>query len=406
MDKKIELLKMWFDAFIDNENPKEFFIGMADYLNQFDTVPEFDRITNEIHAQYKPLDEKLKSLEGIALKRLKEIYKEVLNYISENKIEDEAVNKNIKECEDWIAGRTAGDGGVVSGLHIELEDTISALYKLPEHKEFALRYIELYKGNPNLVNRYVKSQEVEDFEEYRRELKRKSEIEFWGILSRIGDMLQTIKRGREIYQSMVDEYKKTNSSQISINMLNYSIPVAEWVSIEEGRQRKDLYVFDVKRVRPWLRRIHNHIVTEASKIESETQTDKTVGEEPQIPEKFIVSVNDREIWVNEWLLSRPHAIGKNMEIFEEMRLKPKELVKKSNLSESLRSELGIKNLTKVLYELGFRGEILKTFFSKRGKTGYLYVGDNITTKELEDRGIKIKKLLKELKIADLKNSPV
>lgn len=272
MDKKIGLLQMWFNAFIDAENPKEFFIGMADYLKYSDSVPEFDQITSKIHAEYKPLKEKLQSLEEIALKKLKEIYKEVSEYISENKIEDEAVNKNIKECESWITGKTFGSGGIVSGLSVELDDTIASLYKIPEHKEFASKYIEFYKDNPDLISRYLKLQENEDFEEYRRELERKSEIELWGLLGRVGEMLETIKEGREKYKSLVDEYRKTNSSQISFNILNYAIPMSEWASIEEDKQKKDLFIFDVKKIRPWLRRIHNYVITEASQVNSEVQS--------------------------------------------------------------------------------------------------------------------------------------
>ena len=122
--------------------------------------------------------------------------------------------------------------------------------------------------------------------------------------------------------------------------------------------------------------------------------------------KLVITVKDREIWVNSWLLSKPHAIGTNFEMFEFISQKPKENITISILPESLKSVLGNKSLSKVLYELGFKGELLKAFFIKRGKIGVCYVGDEVTKNELVARGIRIPKLLKELEIANIKNRPV
>jgi len=130
-----------------------------------------------------------------------------------------------------------------------------------------------------------------------------------------------------------------------------------------------------------------------------------------IPKTFEIQVKDRYIWVNEYLLSKPHAVGSNFEFFEYVRSQPSntKIERKNLLSQfgglSIKEQVKNKGFIKILNELGFKGEILKAFFPKRGKNIVVYKGDKITKKDLEKAGIKIPLFLKELELTHLKNNP-
>jgi len=133
---------------------------------------------------------------------------------------------------------------------------------------------------------------------------------------------------------------------------------------------------------------------------------KVKGAPADLSETFKVSVKDREIWINDYLLSKPHAVGKNFEFFDFVRQNAKKTITKSELPNFLKEEIGSKGFSKILNEIGFKGEILKAFFPKRSKKRLIvYRGDNITWKDLEEAGVKIELFVKELELAHLKNNP-
>lgn len=133
-----------------------------------------------------------------------------------------------------------------------------------------------------------------------------------------------------------------------------------------------------------------------------------------IIDKYKISVKDNKIWVNEYLIGKPHAVGSNFEFFEYIRSKsPHTLIKRSempNVGDGVdfgytKDTIKGKSFIKILTELGFKGEILKAFFYKRGKSTLIYRGDQITKEDLEKAGVKISLFLKELELAHIRNSP-
>lgn len=134
------------------------------------------------------------------------------------------------------------------------------------------------------------------------------------------------------------------------------------------------------------------------------------GEQPEsgevVPETFEVSLNDRSIWVNKkYLIGKPHAIGTNYAFFEYLMANPEKLLKISEFPESLHEEIRGKKIPKLLNYLGFKGEILKLFFPKRGKIGLIFT-PRVSDAELEKRGIKKGVLMKQLDLANEENRPV
>lgn len=133
-----------------------------------------------------------------------------------------------------------------------------------------------------------------------------------------------------------------------------------------------------------------------------------------IPDKYKISVKDREIWVNEYLIGKPHSVGSNFEFFDYIRSKQSHTLiernKMPNVGDGIgygytKKAIGKKSFIKILNNLGFKGEILKAFFYKRSKDTLIYRGDEITKEDLEKAGVKTSLFLKELELAHIKNSP-
>lgn len=137
---------------------------------------------------------------------------------------------------------------------------------------------------------------------------------------------------------------------------------------------------------------------------------KQSKEKTEMPTIFEVKIRDRYIWINNYLLSKPHATGSNLEFFEYVQKQPPntkiERNKLPNFGDlSLKQEVKNKSFIKILTELGFKGELLKAFFPKRGQDMLIYRGDKITKKDLEKTGVKMSLFIKELELAHLKSSP-
>lgn len=183
---------------------------------------------------------------------------------------------------------------------------------------------------------------------------------------------------------------------------------AEVEGFREGMEKSlkeevSIVIVDIER----LKKLYENIETKLKRKQLKKKVQKKL---PVIPKFFEIQVKDRYIWINNYLLSKPHAVGSNFEFFEYIRSHPGERIERENLPSqfgtlSLKAEVKNKSFIKILNELGFKDEILKAFFPKRGKDMLVYRGDKITQKDLEKSGIKIPLFLKELELAHIKNNP-
>jgi hypothetical protein len=146
-----------------------------------------------------------------------------------------------------------------------------------------------------------------------------------------------------------------------------------------------------------------NIEKEIKQIKPEKAPEKIL---PQSQEYYEISIRDREIWVNGYLLSRPHAVGTPYEFFEHIRLQPiNTKIEKQILPESLKNAVGKQKLIKLLNALGFKGEITKAFFSKVTKASLYYKGNKIMDEDLKKAGVKKNLFIKQLEVAHAQNSP-
>lgn len=150
------------------------------------------------------------------------------------------------------------------------------------------------------------------------------------------------------------------------------------------------------------RQHHLKIVKPSTKVK--------ILEKNPIENKYKISVKDRDIWINDYHLSKPYAVGSNFEFFEYVRSKPvgipiKRIDLPSKLGDlSIQNETKNKSFIKILNGLGFKGQILRAFFIRRSRDSVIYMGDEITKDDLKENGVKIPLFLKELEVAHIKNN--
>jgi len=127
--------------------------------------------------------------------------------------------------------------------------------------------------------------------------------------------------------------------------------------------------------------------------------------EEGMPQSFVITTKDREIWVNDFLLSKPHAVGANKGFFDYIYENAGSRIERGLMPDYAKEGIkGDKGFTKVINELGFKGEILKAFCPERSKTKIL-LRKEISAEQLKRERINIELLLQELRTAHVKNSP-
>src|SRR5437016_1432537 len=106
---KTQLLQKFFDSFINLTNPHDFFVGLADYMEYADSVPEFDRITSELTVKRKEYEDKLNELSKIAISRLDELKNKLEIYVKKHHIENSVIESALKEYKAWKDGLMNGN---------------------------------------------------------------------------------------------------------------------------------------------------------------------------------------------------------------------------------------------------------------------------------------------------------
>jgi hypothetical protein len=124
---------------------------------------------------------------------------------------------------------------------------------------------------------------------------------------------------------------------------------------------------------------------------------------PIVTAMFSVNIKDREVRVNDFVLSRPHAAGRNMRFMEYIFNHPDKDIDREDLPVLLRKEIKTTKFTILLHELGFTGEILKAFFPMRSQER-LRFRKTISRDELEQQGISADVLLQAIKLAHTKSN--
>ncbi len=256
----LDVLKGYYDAFINIDDPKRFFYGLADYLEFLDKVPVLNEFSVELFAKRKPFEDRLKALEGPAHERLAAIKNELADYVAKHKIENPHIEQSLKEYDGWRTKKIVGSNGPLDGMHDVLRDIVEFLHKMPEHKAFADRYIQYWESNPELIKHYLPVKEFDEYREAEQEYKNGMKNELWGQMGSIAWQYQVIRHGDERRKKLEKEYQETKSTELHWDLMNHSILNGEWRQIMEDRKTDRIYFFNVQEVRQTIVRYQNQLV--------------------------------------------------------------------------------------------------------------------------------------------------
>lgn len=259
----LQILERYYNTFIEQEATKPFFLGLTDYLDYAETLPEYDLITTLISNQAKPLYEKLAVQDKTALEKINKIHKEIKRYIDKNRIENEIIKRLFQEYDSYLAGHSRSSLGLTNALHNHLRDIIEILYGKNESKAFATRYIELFDSSKAQVKRYLPLKEFDEFAEAKDEVQRGYRDAIWGAQAHIYELYDVIRKGRETHKAILERYKKRESGA-TYNLLNFGVIFGEWKSIEEGKSDRIPTFFNVKKIKPLVQRFHMHVLAHFS----------------------------------------------------------------------------------------------------------------------------------------------
>ncbi len=297
----LQILERYFNTFITQDDPKHFFIGMADYLNYGDGVPEYDWITSEISAMPAALLSKFEEQKKVAFERVREKHKEITTAIREKNINLPAVENALVECKQIFDGHIYSETPGAYMLHLRLYDIIQALYQTPEYREFASQYITFSERDKTQPRQYLPIKELDELMKTKAEVERGAEDAIWGIQAHIYNLREVINRGREIGEGITERIQKREPGA-TLDMLNFGVLMGEWMKIEEGRPERDPVFFVPKKVRPQVQRFHMYVVahfTEAraainaakpiealkESVEIKPEVDSTVAKKPILLEE-------------------------------------------------------------------------------------------------------------------------
>lgn len=268
MNEKIQLLDRFYNSFISLDNPKDFFNGLCDYIDYLESVPEFDRISKELLGKVKPFDEKIEKLNLIGVKKMKEVHKELSDYISANKIESAEIKEAFNEYDAWLNGKIVGSRELADALHDKLCDVVRLLYEKPEHKEFASKYIIFWKDKVN-TKHWLYPPEIKEYFDFLKDAQEKYKTELWGRMNDVNKFYNIIKNGGERRKELVRASIEDNSLKASYELFSsHDILYGEWKQIENGKFDKAIF-FDVKEVKPVIIRFQNYILKELNTQKNE-----------------------------------------------------------------------------------------------------------------------------------------
>jgi hypothetical protein len=225
-------------------------------------------------------------------------------YIKKHEIKNDVIEHALKEYQNWKDGLISGSMPLVHNLHDRLCDVIRALYELPEHKEYALKYIEFWKNDKTLIRYYLPLKEMAEFYDFKEEFDEKSKSELWGQVSKLGWIFQIIKNGKIKHLELVNKLEHGNikdRTEASHELLwGYNPTYGAWKRIQQGESAHGSIggsMFDVNKIKPIVTRLHNFILSKnfISEIVNDAfeKNIKELGENSKItnPENSSIPIN-------------------------------------------------------------------------------------------------------------------
>ncbi len=399
----LDNLKGNLSVFIDLSSGWEFFVGIRDYVNYINNTPELKSLVSNLEKDRETLLVQDLPLEKITEKELLNSLTKIRVIITKNKLEaDPEIAKIIYNIESYLnpSGGLSMSGEVSDNLNNFLFDICRSV---PEEKRFIL-FKQFINKNPvrkNIYGNFTFSGTLEKRRALTAHIKHRDSIELWWSswlkLSKVPTFIEAdsiykvelkdgdVKYAYELIKAR-EEYDNTGRGTAFAKL------IPEYKSL-------------VLRVQEFLRQ---GISQNTSEQQEKGEEEKNKPEEDvtlNFPEQLSLSQRDRQIWVNDsYFLSKPNWTGGNIEFFEYLMENSSKTISREELPKGLANVIRMKRFPKILVALGFKGEILKAFCSKRGEDRVLFL-KTVSRKDLLSRGINLAILMRELELAHLRNSP-
>ena len=407
MKNVIETLEKYYQSFKNEKEDRDFFLGLADYVKYIKTTSETKEIITLLSKDKTEDVKKIKQSIKEAREEMEEVKNKLFRRIKQKKISFNDLDKALQRYQDYKNGKLFNYYPKLVEQRNELTIIIKVLWE-NNYKEIIKDLVDQDK-NPSNVRFCTCFKKLEQCWKYFNELIKFREWWAWDELALVYIATFKPKKEMEKYKREWNEWRHN---------LEFSTKNLAFLKKEIGRMNfcsnHSIYykpeIFRKNNYTSYLNRVHTYLIQELNKKE-ECKKPKEQFKQDEILRTFIeIQVKDKYIWVNNYLLSKPHIAGSNSEFFEYVRAQPANTkIERDKLPDygdlALKQQVKNKSFIKILNELGFKGEILKAFFPKRGKDMLIYRGDKINKKDLEKTGIKIQLFLKELELAHLKNSP-
>ncbi len=288
MSRDIDILERHYSSFIYSDDTKEFFEGLRYYMDLIQEDERYNKILNDLLEQGKPLYAELKKLEIAAEKKLGEIHKELLEYITKNNLTDE-VKGCLTEYEGYVRSKS------LTGQYEELFDIVSYFYKKPEHTEFMTRYV-VFSPHKVYISYYLYPAEYKSYWECLQELKAKYQGDLWGQMSEVIRHIEVVRKGREKKKQLLKSALDDNNFEAKREYaLSHVFLLGEWQQIETGKQ-DHISFFKINDYRPAVKNFENYMIrklTELEKHEKFTETLDGFQKEIDITDKIVNGIKQQ-----------------------------------------------------------------------------------------------------------------
>jgi hypothetical protein len=271
MTKPLDLLERSYRSFINLEAPRDFFIGMADYLDYLRSIPEFKTILLILLEQCQHAEDEVEKLRPTAITGLENLKTEIRVYVTSQKKQDLPTLKALSAFDAIISGANFPKKNSVPTLIEKLKDALRPLSHKESDKEFVSRFQAVLDYNDSNLGREVfPLRVVETYLEAKAEFEKKYAIELWGSMDWIYQQYEIIKQGenrqKELFQSLKTQWNQKTARELQCSDFLWQ----EWKSIQEN-PRSYAQFFDPKKVKPSLTRFQNHLLKEVASYPKKTK---------------------------------------------------------------------------------------------------------------------------------------
>ena len=273
MRPELEVLDRYFKSFIDTTNDYEFFIGLIDYIAYIDSVPQIEKIANELPKLRIEEENKLKAEEKEVIEELISFRDKLKDEINKNKIKDERIDRKLQDFQWWVEGKSVGSSPLPTSMFRELRDLISILDE-SGHKDIIKEYVRYYEDNPEYKNKqkiqelfgkiekYIFSKNWDKYEKARELFNEKMKTELWGQFNDLAVVYLVIVNGKTYHQKLIDEAGdgENRNMQKWWEAFNMTGVLGEWDKLKEHKNSKEHRVFfDSEKHRFYVKRLHNYL---------------------------------------------------------------------------------------------------------------------------------------------------